>query len=674
MARKIGKKLADKLTKIACKQLETSTRFKQPRMTEIQASIDLYDNKVKPAGRGRFNVPVPVMAGFVDTLMSKTDEGVSLNFKYTNIANLIKKQKIQAVYEKESGPSRGNWDRVDRAVKKNAIFSGVFLYEEYAESDPEYKNHFRGIDYLDFHCEPMGGQDLEKHLFCGVEGVFKSKADLERLAEAEVYDANQVLSLLSRNGKEDRKRTQELFKNKMERYANRGLDPETNSYVGDDVYELTKWVIEHEGTKYYLVFDYFTQTWVRCIRLKDLNPSGRLPWVAAHTHSDLLNFWSKAPADDVRPIAEAMNILFNQALDNRQKRNFGMRAVDPEVFPDLSQLEWRPDGLVMANIGQSGKSISSGLYEFKTEEVGGTIDLISFMDNFLGQKSGVTADAQGESDEKRVGIYYGNLQQVADRIGLYNKSYSEAHAKIGLLFQEGVREHMTEGYMVRWIGEDGASYEGEVSPDDARVEGEGDGVEDFDIDAVGGQAEMRANDIKKASRKEALAAILTNQNLASRINPTWAIKQILETGEYDKDEISMALDVNSDGSIEQIARAAGVIQKILNGETPKKMRTADTTFVLKIMDYAVDEVEDMETFDKMMTYAEEHMQIALENMARKARKIVSQRQVAAPVEAGGGAPAPTGPVPGTPEGTLSRSMKAVDDAVPGSPASLPTGA
>lgn len=668
MGKVISKRLRDNLVKTACEQYDTSVRFKQARMAEIQSSIDLYDNKTLPAGRGRFNVPVPVMAGYVDTLMSKIDEGVALNFKYTNPANLIKSKKLQAAWEKESGPSRGNWNRVDRAVKKNAIFAGVFLYEHYAESDPDFKSILNGIDYLDFHCEPLGGQNLENHLFAGVDNVFKTKSELEDGAKSGLYDADEVVRLIENSGRDDYKRNTDKLHQKQQRFINLGLDPENHSFVGSKVLSLIKWVIEMDGVRYYLLFDYHAKVAVRCVRLKEINKSNRMPWVAAHTHSDLLNFWSKAPADDIRPIAEAINVLFNQALDNRQKKNFGMRAVDTSMFTDMSLLEWRPDGLIPANTNGGQRPLSDGIYELQTDEVTGTIDLISFMDDFIGRKSGITGDSQGESDEQRVGIYYGNLQQVADRLGLYNKSYAEAHAQLGLLFQEGVRMHMTEEYLVRWVGEDGAISEGNVEKDDAIPDGE-DG-DDFPVDVVGGQAEMRSNEIKKASRKEALASILSNANLAQRVNPTWAIKEILKTGDYDKDEISMALDVNSDGSMEQIARASKVIQEFLNGETPREQRTADTMFVQRIMDYAVDEVEDMVMFDAMMAYAEQHMTIALDNMMRKARKATAQAGLGAPVATG--AKPEAKPIPNTEGGTASMSAD-LGDMTPGSPMTLGVG-
>lgn len=675
----VPKELALELTRKACKQFEESSHFKQPRMEDIQAGVDLYDNKTKPAGRGRFNVPVPVMAGFVDTLMSKIDEGVKLNFKYTNLANLTKAKKMQACWEKESGPTRGKWDKVDRAVKKNAIFSGVGIYENYSESDPEYKNHFRGIHYLDFHCEPLGGQDLENHLFKGVENVFKTKSELESAVESGLYYKWGVEAVVSKSGKDEQKRNVEIFKNKINLYTNLGLNPENHSYVGEPVYNLNKWVLTHNGKDYYLVFDYFTKQPVRCQELKTLNPSGRSPWVTWHTHSDLLNFWSKAPCDDVRPTAEAINILFNQALDNRHKKNFGMRAVDAEMFPDLSALDWRPDGVVPVNTNGGLRPISTGIYEFQTEEVGGTIDLINFMDNIVGQKSGVTADAQGESEEKRVGIYYGNLQQVADRLGLYNKSYAEGHAQIGNLFQEGVRMDMTVGYMVKWIGEDGAVSEGEMERDDAIVEGEGENNE-FAVDVVGGMAEMRANDIKSQKRTDSLNSILANPTLAVKLNPTWAIKQILANGEYEKEEVQMATDLGSDGVIEQFSRASKAIQDILAGKKPKRVRTADTSFVQKIMDYAIDQVDDMKTFDALMGYAEEHIEIATQNQIRKGRIQAVKMQLNAamqqngqPQPGGQGGPAvkPTAPA-GSPEGTASMSQN-LGDMAPGSPSTLTAG-
>lgn len=648
----IGKELREKIVGIAVKQLEASVRFKQTRMEDIQKNEDLYYNKTKPAGRGRFNVPIPMLPGFVDTLMSKIDDAPSIQFKHENLAHYRKGKKIGAAWMKESGATEGRWDAKDRATKKLAILSGRAIYQYYAESEPKYSSHLEVVDHNDFQCEPLGGEFLEDHKYLGKMNVFRTKADLEAGVKSGRYISEEVAKLLTSAGQNDEKRNKEIFQNKIRRYQLLGLDPDSHTFAGQPFFNLVEWCMDYEGKRYYLFFEYGMGIAIRADTVKKVFGTEKWPFTSWSTHTDAFNFWSKAPCDDIRPVAEAVNIIFNQALDNRQKRNFGMRAVDSTIFEDLSELEWRPDGIAMGNTNLGARSLREGVYEFQTPEISGTIDMIKFMDDYTGTKSGITADTQGESEEKRVGIYYGNLQQVSDRLGLYNKSYSEAWAQLGMLYAKGVNTHMTEGFMVKIIGEEGQGWEEEVTRDDADVE--------FEIEAVGGQAEIRDNDVKKQNRRQTLVDILNNINLGAKINPTWAIKELLRTGDYEEEEIQSATDVANEGDIESMAKASRAIQDILMGKEPKEERTANTVFVKRIIEYAIDKAQNNnELFNKLMDYGERHIPIAAENALRKAQlgitSAVPQGGAPVPPGPGGGTLPPAAPPAGTPAGTASAS-------------------
>src|SRR3990167_5025010 len=182
----------NKLVDIAVKQLETSRKFTQKRMEDIQKSEDLYYGKTRPALLGRFNVPLPIMSGFVDTLMAKIDDPPYLRFNPTDEADTIKAKKVNSAWEIDSSSTRGKWGMKDRGMKKLACFSGRGSAIYWAESGPEYKSNIEVVDHLDLHSQPMGGQDLEKHLFAGREMVFLTVPELEAGAASGLYDATQV--------------------------------------------------------------------------------------------------------------------------------------------------------------------------------------------------------------------------------------------------------------------------------------------------------------------------------------------------------------------------------------------------------------------------------------------------------------------------------------------------
>ncbi|MEK7068561.1 MAG: hypothetical protein AAB964_01965, partial [Patescibacteria group bacterium] len=122
----------NKLVGIAQQQLRTSVRYKEARMQEIQKSIDLYNGKTKKALKGRWNVALPLMSGYVDTLLSKTDDAPKVKFNYQDIADLQRSQKVQAKFDQDSSDVAEQWALKDRMEKKLASFSGVGISKVFA--------------------------------------------------------------------------------------------------------------------------------------------------------------------------------------------------------------------------------------------------------------------------------------------------------------------------------------------------------------------------------------------------------------------------------------------------------------------------------------------------------------------------------------------------------------
>lgn len=606
--------LADKLVGIAIKQMEAATKYRKPRLTVIQKNEDAYNMKTKPVLSGRVFVPLPIVSGFVDTLKSKIDNAPKLTFGHEGLAAYKVAKKVTAAWELESKPTRGKWAQKDRAAKTLAIFSGRAIYKIYSESNPTYSNNLEIVDYYDFVCEPKGGQDLDNHLFLGQTNIFRTKHQIEAGIEGGLYDAENARRLLGSASEEDKKNSQDV-QEKINRYRSLGLDQEFNNYVGVQTVNMTEWYMTYGGDKYYLFFDPVSKIWLRVEKLREVIESNEQPYVSWATNEDEFNFWSKAPVDDIRPVAEGMEMTFNEGLNNLRKRNWGMRAYDPSIFPDPSQLEWtRPDGLVTANTNMGQRAIGSGIFEFQTpDNTAITVNLVNFLDNYLGKQTGITAGARGVSDkDTKVGVYYGDLAQVSDRLGLTNKSYSEAWAKLGARYVSGLKEHLDEPMLVKMIGTRGVEWE-ELKYSEVK------GVEDFDISVSGGNSEVEANEIKRKERRLTLDGILKNPNLASKLNPTWSIQQLLSDGGFSQDEVKIALDTNMDDStIELLSEADMAVEEILKGKTPKFNRQANPLFIQYILDFATDNDVTMEQYQTLTEYANQHFDIAMQNMARKA--------------------------------------------------------
>ncbi|MHA1420274.1 MAG: portal protein, partial [Candidatus Heimdallarchaeaceae archaeon] len=611
----------------------------------------------------KFSINLPVMSGFVDTLLSKIDDPPIVNFGYTDLADLKRSLKVSSAWKIDSDTNHGNWNFKDRCEKKLAIFSGRGITKYFAESDPKYKSNLDVIDHNNFLCEPKGGGHLSNHSFMGEQNIWKTKTQLE----GDIYDQTQVNKLFNALNTDDFKKNEQLYKEATERFDSLGLDIESNTYVGVPTVRFIEWYMTHEGERYYLLFEYSTGIWVRAHKLSDVFESNEWPYVSWATNPDAFNFWSKAPADDARPLCEIMDVLFTQTINNRQKINAGMRGYDFEAIPDPSQLEYRPDGLVEFKLAQ-GRRIQDAVYEFKTEGLDGTIDLMGIVDSLLGRKTGITSDIQGSADEDmKVGVYFGNLQQVADRLGLFNKSYKEAWAEKGLRYWHGLKEHLTENMAVKMIGSRGIEWD-DLTKEDLRP------ITEFDITITGGSSEERLNEVQKREKKESLMLIQKDPDLKMTTNLNWLRTQILMVGGYDEADIKMAADKENEGNLELFSEAEQAIQDILQGREPQINRGANTAFIKYIMDFALDkidfgknesdkkEMQKKEWYMKLMEYAEAHVIIAAENMARMANMMALNRppKEEKPEEGKLGVSEKVDvrePSPETPEETMSMSQK-----------------
>lgn len=638
------KTMLDKVRGIVTEQLQTSLRFKQPRMKEITQTEDILAAKPRPALRNRFNVPFDstVLQGARDTILAKSDDKPLLVFEETQEEGKRAAMKIQAAFDRDSSDAVGHWAQKDRLAKTFAFSSGRAIFETYAESDPKYRNVRKVIDHFDFHCEPGGGPVLENHLFCGTVNNFIGHEALIARGNSGRYIAEEVQKLQGAVTEEMRKEMDDDFKNVHQRYMAMGLDISQHTYVGSTLYNFAKFQTTIEGERYYVLFEPRTQCIVRLMPLKEMFESELYSYTSWATHEDSV-FWSRGYGDSYRPIAEVYRVLVNQMLENIQKRNWNNRAYDPQVFTNPEKLLYSPDGLAKANLKPGMTSVAQGIFTFETPDtVGVTLNTMEWLNGFAGQHIGVTPGAQGVSEQTKVGIYYGDMQQVADRFGLLNKSYTQEQIDAGTRYDWGLYEHLPEDFAVEIMGIDGVGWE-KLVKDDVK--------HDFKVSVKSLNATAQEDDMKAKKRATALAAINADPELRARVNPSWRIEQTLKFGEFTEEEIRVAMDTKNDGTQLVLAKAAECIRAIVDGEKSKKkfeypplVRQATTGFMQKIIDYADDHFNDIEkiTYDRLNIFALAHQQLVMENMARKAM-FESMMQPAVPIApgkpVGGGAPA-----------------------------------
>jgi hypothetical protein len=641
--------LADEIAKVSAEQLRTSRQYKAPRLKDIRESENLYLGIVPKSLRNPFNESFPYVPGFVDTIVSETDEPPHVTFSPQEEADLKSALKYTAAFEVFASSTAPNAKLAlkDRHAKKLAAFGGRGIYSFFAESDPEFKATFAVKDYYEFHCEPNGGGLLEDHLFCGEDSVFKTDEELRKGAEEGFYDRDQVAKVLTGTNANEYKENEDAHEDRNNRHRALGFDVGSNNYTGQKLYRFAQWFTTYRGERWYCLFDISTGMWIRVKPLKEVFKSGLYPYVSWATHEDPRVFWSKAPCDDARPIARTINRLLNQELYNREKRNHGQRLYDPDMIMDLEALtDSRPDGVVPVKVGP-GKNINLAAIPVKVGEISGTIDLVGFLDSFSGQKLGVTPSSQGQSEpNKKVGIFFGEMQQIRRRFGVMNRSYREAYAELGTRFIHGLDEHLNTDMAIKIMGAGGVEWT-TISKADLKTN------RDLDIKVEGGSEQQERDEIKAKKKEAALAALTT-------VNPRWKDEQLLRNAGFDDEDIKHAFDETTSANRVLLSEAAQAEQDIVRGREPKLNRGANAAFMQHIIDFATDlTLDDKEKENRiavaLMDYAMAHVELAAENEARSAMELVRQRSAASaalpgaiPEPVGAGPMKPVPPMPAAP--------------------------
>jgi hypothetical protein len=645
---------AEQIVKQCRAEYEAGLLYRRDREKAWQLIEDHYFNRVKKNIKGKFNVPVPTVPGFVDTWQSEMQRHLVLQFEQQESADYKPAQKTTALYVAIKNKDDYDWDMADTDGKKLACMYGRSIYSYHAQSKPEYKSNLFPVDPYDFIASPTGGGNLEAHLFVQRDNLFRGKEELKTGVEQGIYDRANVEKLINATKSDKLVENDNLYHSKQNRLVALGLNGITYNYAGQDLYKFIEAGTTWKGKRYYVLFNYETGLWIRCQPLTEVFESNLWWFTSWATHRDTFNFWSKSPCDDMVPLAEMIRILVNQEFDNRNKINYKQRAYDPEIFPNPEKLEWRPDGLVEANRGLGAKKIADGIYEFQTNEFSGTINLVNWIDNTLKEKTGVNSESQGQSDQDKVGIAYLNVQQSAKRTALTYESYTKCWQGIGRRFLWGLYEHLRKPMAVKIIGENGEEWD-EIARREVKT--------DWNIRVEGGNEDIEKDAVKKKQLKEMLDTFQPDELLAT--SPKWRVKTKLQAAGVDDDDIRSAFDLEGDYNKEILSEASQMIQDVLAGKKVKPNRGATTAFVQKIFDYAYDTELDDEDFNKLVALAEYHLPIAEENMARKAVHLMAQRGQMQP------APQPTAteqlygqgqPAANTPGGTVAQSQEVTNTA------------
>jgi hypothetical protein len=607
------KQLADEAVQIATKQIIASWEFKKPRLAKINKYYDLYDGKVAKKLRQLFNVPIPVFPGMIDTLNAQYDTPVTMTFKEGTPADYFKVNKINGAFQMEimNTAHTSKWDSKLRMARKHAIMSGRGILEYNVTSDPEYSSELDNVLLKNFNFQPKGGLYLENHLFAGREDIEKTKSELLAGAKFGIYDKEQVKLLISRCSDSEYLPSTNIDESlKLSRFKAMGVNPDNHSYVGQEVYKLANHILEIDGTRYYLCFHPWSKTWLTFKKWKEISTSELYPWATFATHEDDENFLSKSFADDMYLASDAIVAMFNQELTNREKRNFGARAYDKDMFTDVRKLDeamHRPDALVPADTKGGTRRISEGVYEFKVGELNGTVNLIDWITNSLGRNTGANDLAMGAVQEvsKKASVTFAEQKSISKRLSWSAQPFQDMMADLGKKYIFGLKDHMPSKMAIRVLGEGGWDWQ-EITRLDLDIK------KDVDVMIRSSDKQAQESEINAKRRTEALNLLMASPN----INPKKRDEEILKSvGGYSENEIAEFMDVKTFNDRKAIAKASESIEMILRDEKPLVWYGANRAFIKKIINYARDnQVTLKEKAPILIQYAQQHEQIAMENM------------------------------------------------------------
>jgi len=616
---------AQEMTELAIRLLEVSTQYKRPRMERIRRYRALYNNETRTQYRIRYNAPIPIFSGMIDTLQADYDDALIIKANATDPADWIAEQKANAAMEKESQSMHPDkmWQQKFRLAKQEMIFTGRGILKYSASNENGYSSRLSNTTYERFHFEPQGGIDSERHLFLGEEGIWLSEYDLEQGVENGIYDRDNVNYLKEAQLNELKAATTDYMREaEWARFAPLGLNPRSHELVSEKIFHFCEFVITKKGMRWYVLFEPLSGKWIRFDKYTNINTSGLYPWITFASHPDMENFASKGFADDLYPHAITIVDMANTDFEARIRKMSASKAYDQEMVVNpalLDEAMMGRDRLVPMDTKGGTRRLSEGVYEFKTPEVSGNIDTINWLEDKVQKHLGVTDLQQGgaQPTSKKVGVIYTEQANISKRLSYAAQPFVEAGQQLGLRVIAGLKDYLDEPLSIRILGENGYEW-------DFLKRIELNTKKDLEMSVSSQAKENKLNELAKANRKEALGM------LANGSNPlVWQEYVARDIGGYTEAEIARLLDLKTNTSKESVSLTSQVIQDIMLGKTPEINYKADYYFIRKLHDFVYQNQNDKKVkkrYKEFISYIDQHMDIAERNERSKAQEDMRQNK------------------------------------------------
>lgn len=602
----LNKTLRDKLSKQALSEITVARLQKNAKITNWNKNENMYYGKKEKSDDAVANVDIGKMQEHVHTWLSKVDSPLRFKYAKGKEADLKKANYFNSLRDQDA--NNNDWDFLDLLGKKQSALYGRAIFSFHIDSEPDWEPCLENVDAKTFLIDRRaGGYDIEKGYYLGHWGVSLSRTQLKDGVKSGIYVRDAVATVLEKRQGVQQNQEDVQVQNRYAAITGTGVSSQTADTDTSEGYKFWRWITTLDGIRYYLIMDNDGNA-IRAQELKELFGNNLYPYWTYAVFPDMTEFWTPSVCDYVREIFLAQAKSINQMLDNSERINQPQRAVLHAYVKNPAQLKYKRGGVIdLDDKGNPNIDVNRIIQTLNVPSINTPLQVYDKLDMIASLGSGVTNDAKGVSKENVLGIYEGNQANIADRFGLFNKSYSYGYKRFARLYYDEVLEKMTKKVSVEIFGADGVEFV-KISRRDLKPYGR------FRIMVEASDAETQ-NDI--SDKKNKLTFI--SQNMMNPIqSPKKAYEISARIANFTEDEVKELMDTDNFGNMELLSEAALDIERTIRGEAVRPNSLANPAYLQKIHDFLDDNFDTLSTeeFARLTDYYEQCKVVSEKNVAQ----------------------------------------------------------
>ena len=467
---------------------------------------------------------------------------------------------------------------------------------------PYYQELFN-INPLNFYYDPyQNGLKDNSGSFRGSFDIKLTKSQVKENQKSGYFYSNSMITVGDNSISEDMQ--EQMIKEQITRDITRSKKP-------DDLFELYRWFTWYEGTLYYLEFD--DNTVYTCRKCKEFFGYEKDPYVFYQTRKNAYRLYNISPVMEQIQMFQSQEKLLSYAVENSEQAANPVRYINQLVVPDAMNVRY----LKGVDIGVSTTGdLNNAITHQKPGDIKSGFDAFNLIGQIQQNQSGVGPGLKGMSDQDKVGIYEGNIEQAADLFSLDDKMLESAERKLGWLFEQNVRNNMDGETSVMLLGADKSITQIMLSSKNIHDEDE------YAIQIIATSSEEQSSSKTQANKMAALNSVIP----IIQQMPVIAEKMLSISG-FEDQEIQSIMETDQTKSYSDF-RAKVDLALILTGSKPIYKRYADNSYFDTLKDYVKKNADflSVKHLKTLTIYLEEAYQYFIENEHQKAQDTLNTQQ------------------------------------------------